>query len=288
MTITPNQDRGSAVMQDVGRRVAPVNRAAEKTVHAVGVAGLGVAAVTLAVAPDPTGATKLGAAYFGTRFVDETQAFVRGTESEAHQGARFLAEKALGPEHANFYASAGIGALDTFVGVGAFSSGPKAQPRKPIEGIKQENRTAGAAKPKMEALPTRQPEARQAGTTHGTFRDPSGRLRNADGTFAPEDRVRGDSRPRGPEPPQLARGKRAHKAEPVRPGEIPEHPTPSGRRMDRYDPEKAHIREIKTDNPSELRRGAKTVEEYRREMEKATQRPHTTEVTPYDPKKYEQ
>lgn len=56
--------------------------------------------------------------------------------------------------------------------------------------------------------------------------------------------------------------------------------------MDRYDPEAAHIREIKPDNPRQTRAGQKQVEKYRKEMEAATKRRHTTEVTPYDPKKY--
>jgi len=89
------------------------------------------------------------------------------------------------------------------------------------------------------------------------------------------------------EPKQLSRGKRAHKEEPVHEGETPEVPTPSGKRMDRYDPEKAHIREIKSDNPRALKAGEKQVEGYRKEMEAETGRPHTTEVTPYNPKKYE-
>ena len=89
------------------------------------------------------------------------------------------------------------------------------------------------------------------------------------------------------EPPQLARGKRAHREEPIRPGEVPEVRTPSGKRMDRYDPEKGHIREIKPDSPREVRRGEKQVGQYKQEMEQATRRPHTTEVTTYDPKKYE-
>ena len=91
----------------------------------------------------------------------------------------------------------------------------------------------------------------------------------------------------GGEPPQLARGKRAHKEEPVLPGERAEVPTPSGKRMDRYNEETGHIREIKPDNPRAIRQGEKQVEGYRREMEEAAGRPHTGEVTPYDPKKYE-
>lgn len=88
------------------------------------------------------------------------------------------------------------------------------------------------------------------------------------------------------EPPQLARGKRAHKEEPVLPGETMEAPTPSGKRMDRYNPESGHIREIKPDNPRQIKAGEKQVEQYRQEMENATGRPHTGEVNTYDPKKY--
>jgi hypothetical protein len=88
------------------------------------------------------------------------------------------------------------------------------------------------------------------------------------------------------EPAQLSRGKRAHKAEPVRPGERAEVQTPSGKRMDRYNEEKGHIREIKPNNQRALRHGEKQVQNYKKEMEQATGRPHTTEVTPYDPTKY--
>ncbi|HEY6558907.1 MAG TPA: RHS repeat-associated core domain-containing protein, partial [Polyangiaceae bacterium] len=90
-----------------------------------------------------------------------------------------------------------------------------------------------------------------------------------------------------PEPPQLARGKRAHKEEPVLAGEKAEVPTPSGKRMDRYNESEAHIREIKPNNRRAIKQGEKQVEGYRKEMEKKTGRPHTAEVTPYDPKKYE-
>lgn len=56
--------------------------------------------------------------------------------------------------------------------------------------------------------------------------------------------------------------------------------------MDRYDEAQAHIREIKPNNPRQLRSGQKQVDGYRKEMEQKTGRPHTTEVTPYDPDKY--
>ena len=84
------------------------------------------------------------------------------------------------------------------------------------------------------------------------------------------------------EPPQLAAGKEAHKNEEVRPRERAEVPTPSGSgRMDRYDEEKAHIREIKPDNPRGERSGQRQLERYKTEMENSTGRPHTTELTTY-------
>ena len=89
------------------------------------------------------------------------------------------------------------------------------------------------------------------------------------------------------EPPQLRRGKRAHKEEPVRPGEEPEVRTPSGKRMDRYNAEQRHIREIKPDNPRQTRAGQRKLERYSEEMEEATGEAHTTELTTYDPSKYE-
>lgn len=58
-----------------------------------------------------------------------------------------------------------------------------------------------------------------------------------------------------PEPSQLSRGKRAHREEPVLPGERAEVATPSGKRMDRYNEEAGHIREIKPDNPRAIRQG---------------------------------
>jgi hypothetical protein len=94
------------------------------------------------------------------------------------------------------------------------------------------------------------------------------------------------SAPKIGEPTHLARGKRAHAAEPIHPGEIREARTPLGKRMDRYDPVKAHIREIKPDNPRAIRQGEKQVKGYQDEMEKVTGRLHTTEVSPYDPDKY--
>jgi len=89
------------------------------------------------------------------------------------------------------------------------------------------------------------------------------------------------------EPPQLKAGKAAHRMEPVLPGEKPEVTTPSGKRMDRYNPNIYHIREIKPDNPRAIREGQKQVEGYRKEMESATGKPHTSEVSTYDPKKYQ-
>jgi hypothetical protein len=89
------------------------------------------------------------------------------------------------------------------------------------------------------------------------------------------------------EPAQLSRGKLAHKQEPILPGEKAEVPTPSGKRMDRYNEDSGHIREIKPDNARALKQGEKQVQGYKQEMEQATGRPHTTEVTPYNPAKYD-
>jgi len=83
------------------------------------------------------------------------------------------------------------------------------------------------------------------------------------------------------EPEQLRRGKEAHENEVIRPGEKAEVPTPSGRRMDRYDETTRHIREIKPNNPRGLREGEKQVEEYKQEMEEVTGEKHSTEITPY-------
>jgi hypothetical protein len=83
------------------------------------------------------------------------------------------------------------------------------------------------------------------------------------------------------EPPQLAAGKAAHENEEVRPGEQKEVRTPSGKRMDRYDGDKAHIREIKPDNPRGERNGQRQLTKYKTGMDNATGRPHTTELTKY-------
>jgi RHS repeat-associated protein len=87
------------------------------------------------------------------------------------------------------------------------------------------------------------------------------------------------------EPAQLAAGKEAHNKEEVRPGEKAEVTTPSGKgRMDRYNESEGHIREIKPDNPRQVKAGQKQLEQYKTEMEKATNRPHSTELTLYPPK----
>jgi len=98
---------------------------------------------------------------------------------------------------------------------------------------------------------------------------------------------KGDEKSSGSnEPPQLKAGKDAHQNEEVRPGEKAEVPTPSGQgRMDRYDAEKGHIREIKPNNPRGVRAGKKQLDRYKTEMEKATSKPHTTELTKYPPPK---
>jgi hypothetical protein len=61
--------------------------------------------------------------------------------------------------------------------------------------------------------------------------------------------------------------------------------TPSGKRMDRYNAEKAHIREIKKDNARERKAGEKKLKTYKKEMDRATGKNHTTELTTYNDKK---
>lgn len=90
--------------------------------------------------------------------------------------------------------------------------------------------------------------------------------------------------PKNGEPPQLRAGKEAHAAEPVRPGEKAEVRTPSGKRMDRYNADKAHIREVKPNNARGRAAGEKQLRGYKTEMDKATGKSHTTELTTYDKK----
>jgi hypothetical protein len=52
--------------------------------------------------------------------------------------------------------------------------------------------------------------------------------------------------------------------------------------MDRYDAEKAHIREIKPNNPRGEKAGLKQLEAYKAEMDKVTKRTHSTEITKYE------
>jgi len=84
------------------------------------------------------------------------------------------------------------------------------------------------------------------------------------------------------EPPQLKAGKDAHNKEEVRPGEKKEVTTPSGDgRMDRYNADKRHIREIKPDNARGEKAGQKQLKRYKKEMDKTRGKPHTTELTKY-------
>jgi hypothetical protein len=164
--VTASQDPAYALPQTVGGTVTPINRAAETTVRVAGVAGLGVAAGTLALAPEPTGTTKATAAYLGLRFVDETQALIRGTESEAHQGARMALELGgVKREDASFYASTGIGATDALVGAAGFRSAAQQRSSKPIEGIAHEPRATVNPRPATKPLPTSQPEPATATPT---------------------------------------------------------------------------------------------------------------------------
>lgn len=84
------------------------------------------------------------------------------------------------------------------------------------------------------------------------------------------------------EPPQLTAGREAHNNEEVRPGEEKEVRTADGKgRMDRYDKDKGHIREIKPDNARGEKEGRKQLARYKRAQEKATRKSHTTELTKY-------
>ena len=90
--------------------------------------------------------------------------------------------------------------------------------------------------------------------------------------------------PKSQEPPQLSAGREAHRNEEVREGETPEVRTPSGTaRTDRYDETKSHIREIKPDSARGRKAGEKQLARYKKEMEDATGKPHTTELTPMCP-----
>jgi len=83
------------------------------------------------------------------------------------------------------------------------------------------------------------------------------------------------------EPFQLAAGKAAHRDAEVRAGEEKEVRTPSGKRMDRYNKSESHIREIKKNNPRQIKAGQQQLNTYKKEMETATGKPHTTELTKY-------
>lgn len=58
--------------------------------------------------------------------------------------------------------------------------------------------------------------------------------------------------------------------------------------MDRYDADKAHIREIKPNNARGHKAGRKQLHGYKKEMDKTTGKDHTTELTTYQPKKHQQ
>jgi RHS repeat-associated protein len=114
-----------------------------------------------------------------------------------------------------------------------------------------------------------------------------GQFQNPDGsTIFMKDPGKSSTPSKSGEPPQLKAGKEAHKNEEVRPGEQAEVPTASGKgRMDRYDAKKGHIREIKPDNARGRSQGQRQLERYKAEQERATGRPHTTELNLYKPKK---
>ncbi len=54
--------------------------------------------------------------------------------------------------------------------------------------------------------------------------------------------------------------------------------------MDRYNAKKAHIREIKPNNARGHKAGQKQLQGYKTEMDNATGKKHTTELTTYDKK----
>jgi hypothetical protein len=157
-TVTVAPDRGTEIVHQVGRQLAPLNRAAETGARTVGVVGLGVAATMLALAPEPTGTTKLAAGYLGLRAVDEGQALVRGAESEAHKGIRMgLEASGVDSKDADLLASGGLLLTDSAVAVAGFRGMQNAQrTSEPIEGVRQEGRTTADPKATMEPLPNRE------------------------------------------------------------------------------------------------------------------------------------
>ncbi len=86
------------------------------------------------------------------------------------------------------------------------------------------------------------------------------------------------------EPEEVALGKQAHRQNEIRPGEKDEvgvtdrNGKPSGR-MDRYDKDRRHIREIKPENAEGIRDGTEQLRRYRREKERETGEAHTIELT---------
>ncbi len=84
------------------------------------------------------------------------------------------------------------------------------------------------------------------------------------------------------EPEELAAGKKAHREATTRKGEHEEVGTPSGGRIDRYDPDKAHIREIKPNTPEEKKKAIEQLKRYKEEMDKKTGKNHAMELTTYD------
>jgi RHS repeat-associated protein len=133
VTVMDDQPAAYALPQAVGRRVAPLNRAAETGLRATGVALQATAAATLAVAPEPTGLTKAGAVYFGARALDEGQALARElatgtpTTSLAHQGVSTLyAATGDDARTASLKASLTLAGADLAFGVGAGVSAVRA------------------------------------------------------------------------------------------------------------------------------------------------------------------
>ena len=181
----------------------------------VKVVALGVATTGLALAPEPTGATKAAAVYFGIRTADEAQALVRGDEAEAHKGIRMALEAAgVEREDASKYASRGLVATDVLVGAGAAASirDAAAGSAGSIDGIVEENTPSqyDPAPTTTEPLPQDRESPNpcmcvregstgplpqdEAAPGPGQTRDAQGRLRDPDGRYAYSG---GRQRPRG-------------------------------------------------------------------------------------------
>jgi RHS repeat-associated protein len=78
-----------------------------------------------------------------------------------------------------------------------------------------------------------------------------------------------------------AGGRAAHKAWDAGQGFQKEQRLPSGKRCDAYNPETCVIKELKPDNERAKRRGAKQLEDYKKELEEQTGKAHKTTLETY-------